>query len=241
VTTPFFELLTIKAILPKVMKFQSAKARKIRMSRRPALTEAEISGLRTLPPDELRAALAAIAPSRPGGGPTHSFVGRCRILAAILSNAGYVKTGPLAAAMGVSQGTLSTIAHCLSPKPGRTPRYQDVAQEFTRLGEPAFIAQYLDDETRDRLFEAMRDDPKPNPKANGYSIDNFGAFKLNGFHYGVSWDASDPMREPGWRIATGPDGPFHGREIELGQPSKPFATSEDAYKTIQRLAKDHKI
>ena len=112
----------------------------------------------------------------------------------------------------------------------RKPRYQEVAREFDRLGETAFIQTYYTPRLKARIDNAAYKRPVygvPQPSADRYAFENFGAFEA-GDWFRIDW------REPhGWFYAAcKPDGsPRWNDELSYrgDNKDKPFPTSEAAH------------
>jgi hypothetical protein len=77
-----------------------------------------------------------------------SFPERCGAFYAM--HRGFPKS-LVAEAFGITPTTAGFLANCLVSKDGTRPRYEDVAQEFTKLGEKKFGERYYTLEIDDRI------------------------------------------------------------------------------------------
>ena len=123
------------------------------------------------------------------------------------------------------------------PKDYRKPRYQEVASEFERLGEPAFIQAYFTPHLKARIQNAAHKRPVygiPQPGHDQYAFDRFGAFEAG------DWFRIDWINE-GWLFSTcKPDGSpkwddrfqYRGDDKE-----KPFASSTAAFNYVRGVAR----
>ena len=114
----------------------------------------------------------------------------------------------------------------------RKPRYQDVAAEFDRLGETAFIQTYYTPQLKARIDNAAYKRPVygvPQPSANQYAFENFGAFEA-GDWFRIDW-------RDGWFYAVcKPDGsPRWNDELSYrgDNKDKPFPSSEAAHNFLR--------
>lgn len=119
------------------------------------------------------------------------------------------------------------------PKAYRKPRYQEVAAEFNRLGETAFIQAYYTPYLKARIDEAAKKRPVyglPDPDADQYAFASIGAFEA-GDWFRIDW------RDEGWRYAVcKPDGSprwddaFHYKGDDK---EKPFQTSTAVFNYLR--------
>ena len=110
----------------------------------------------------------------------------------------------------------------------RKPRYQDVAAEFDRLGETAFIQTYYTPQLKARIDNAAYKRPVygvPQPGADRNAFENFGPVTDKwGETFRIDWI------DDGWRFIVCRDGiAKDGYAYNGDAKQKPFASSEAAY------------
>ena len=108
--------------------------------------------------------------------------------------------------------------------PGRTPRYQDVAREFDRLGVTAFIQAYYSAHIEARLKEAAHKRPRYGPDADQ------GEIEVTDRH-GVTFIVA--LQPDGWRFVVADAGkPRDGYAWNGDNKDKPFKTRAKAHDFI---------
>ena len=117
----------------------------------------------------------------------------------------------------------------------RKPRYQDVAREFDRLGETAFIQTYFTPHLKARIQEAAKKRPVygvPDPEADRYSFANAGEITDKwGEKFQINFVAS--RIGEGWQFIVSRDGIPSERHEYNGDDGgsdkdKPFMSSDAA-------------
>ena len=202
----------------------------------------------------LAAALLTRAAARGRSGPRLTRADQYHAFALIKSGFAYSVISKMFA---ISQSSVSLLANCLVRTPGRLWRYPDVANEWTRLGEEAYLKAYL---THENYLKAARlakgvdghalDDRLAfhlvsNPKADSCSYGLILSFQVGDWDARIDWkpcadEVPEEARGPeGWRYAwvdrDGVAGPYESiapYDVEPRRPDglwMPWRTSADAF------------
>jgi hypothetical protein len=137
----------------------------------------------------------------------------------------------------ISMGNLN-ITQFRRPSPYRKPRYQEVAAEFERLGETAFIQTYFTPNLKARIQNAAHKRPVygiPQPGHDQYAYDHFGivtdayseTFRIDWIDEGWLFSICKPDGSPKW------DDRFQYRGDDK---EKPFASSTAAFNYVRGVA-----
>lgn len=218
-------------------------------------------------PSNMAAELAELARAlTPARGPKLTFLDRCAAFACLYQG---IPQPIVAKAFGISRASVSYIGGCvpIDNRPpvtieigghvetladinltrrrlaGRKPRYQDVTDEFVRLGPDLFIQRYVTAELRDKLIRLRDQRPKPGDDRTPFGFDPTDhGFK--GVHdFGVNGMGGDEIirvaliRNVGWVYAgcTLEGKPLHDQWAWCYDDNgKPFRTDKAAFEHAKR-------